>query len=55
MSDLENNSEKERNAQTHTNNSVCAFVSILLTYICDRLWEKGAFGAENKNVVFNLF
>ena len=23
--------------------------------ICDRLWEKGAYGAENKNVVFNLF
>ena len=23
--------------------------------ICDRLWENGAFGAENKNVVFNLF
>ena len=23
--------------------------------MCDRLWEKGAFGAENKNVVFNLF
>ena len=23
--------------------------------ICDRLLEKGAFGAENKNVVFNLF
>ena len=22
---------------------------------CDRLWEKGAYGAENKNVVFNLF
>ena len=30
----------------------------LLAYankICDRLWEKGAYGAENKNVVFNLF
>ena len=26
-----------------------------LLAICDRLWEKGAFGAENKNVVFNLF
>ena len=23
--------------------------------ICDRLWENGAFGAENKNVDFNLF
>ena len=23
--------------------------------ICDRLWEKGAYGAQNKNVVFNLF
>ena len=23
--------------------------------ICDRLWENGAFGAENKNVVVNLF
>ena len=23
--------------------------------ICDRLWENGAFGAENENVVFNLF
>ena len=24
-------------------------------YICDRLCEKGAYGAENKNVFFNLF
>ena len=24
-------------------------------HICDRLCEKGAYGAENKNVVFNLF
>ena len=24
-------------------------------HIYDILWEKGAFGAENKNVVFNLF
>ena len=23
--------------------------------ICDRLWEKGAYGAENKNLVSNLF
>ena len=23
--------------------------------ICDRLWENGAFGAENINIVFNLF
>ena len=30
-------------------------VLIHLFHICDRLWEKGAFGAENKNVVFNLF
>ena len=24
-------------------------------HLTDRLWENGAFGAENKNVVFNLF
>ena len=27
----------------------------LVRQICDRLCEKGAYGAENKNVVFNLF
>ena len=31
------------------------YMSVSIYNICDRLWEKGAYGAENKNVVFNLF
>ena len=35
--------------------NVIGSVRIYNIYICDRLCEKGAYGAENKNVVFNLF
>ena len=43
--------------------SVSAHMSVCVTnmavsflfVICDRLCEKGAYGAENKNLVFNLF
>ena len=35
--------------------SIFSFAEINKKVICDRLWENGAFGAENKNVVFNLF
>ena len=39
------------------NDSILVVVSLehVIMSICDRLWEKGAYGAENKNVVFNLF
>ena len=38
------------NTHTQTHNNTYTNIH---THICDRLWEKGAYGAENKNVVFN--
>ena len=36
----------------HVYSRLITFVHV---HICDRLWENGAFGADNKNVDFNLF